>query len=1562
MKYHSPPIRRFAARLQGVVLALTLSLALTLPLTLHSQVDLYIAGDVVLSGINDTLYAQGNVIYNAGAGKLNQVPNSALYFTGNFLNNNLSQLPFYVDLNPLLRSRGAVVADQGFPQLVGGVGKINFYSLQISKVLNTQKVDLTNQVTMYNKLNMVNGDLNIGSASIIFNNKDTASTIVGETDINRIYGTTGYLQVKQFLNSSLRSPARLGLTFNNLQDSVLVKRYFGSQLNAGDGSIERYYEVRSSNGSFQAAFGQSVYLDSTEINGHGQEANLRLFRSLDNGATWNLETSTLDSNADKVTATNIHGILTDTVRYTIADFDCANPPIDSLGADTSFCAGDSVVLNAGSGVGFTYLWNTGATAQHIAVNITDTLWVEIMNNRGCVTRDTIIVTRNGLPFVNLALGQDTVTACALVPLPLDAANAGSSFLWSTTATTQLINLLHTDTIVSYDTVWVQVTDANGCANRDSVIFEKSPAPVVNLGGTRNICGGTNAVLNAALPGHAGNVGPTYSWNTGASVASITVGVTGPYEVTVTNTYGCSAADTVQVNVAPSISATATPTNITCNSAANGSVSLVVTGGTPAFTYLWSNSATSQNLTPPLGPGTYNVTVTDALGCLANASAVVTQPSVLAHTMARTNITCNGAANGTVSVSATGGTSPYTYAWTNGATTVSQSNLGPGTYTVTVTDANGCNFVDSRVITEPAVLSITLVTQQNISCSSGNNGQIDISVTGGTTAYNYAWSNGATTQDVNGLGAGTYGVTVTDANGCQTNASFVITQPTTLATTETHVDVLCNGGTTGSVDLSVTGGNPAYTYQWSNAATSQDLSGIGAGTFTVTVTDLNGCTATQAVTIAEPTPLLVTATVVDAACGQSNGAAAAHVTGGTPGYSYTWPSLSSTLDSVYGIPAGIYEVFVTDANGCLDSVSAAVSNLGAPTLTLDSASSVACNGGADGAITVSLAGGVSPFTYLWTNGANTLSINNLAAGTYDLTVTAFDGCQAFLSQLITEPAALTSAGIVTDASCFGGATGGLDFIPGGGTLPYAYLWSNSATSEDLASLIAGTYSVILTDGNGCTLNDTFTVIEPTQMVLSNVVSNVSCGGGNDGSIDLTVTGGTPTYGFVWSSGQISEDASNLGVGTYYVSVTDQGGCVAIDSATITEPSTLALTIDSTDVLCNGGSDGAIDLTAAGGTLPYTYLWSNAATSEDLSGLLPGNYSVDVTDSLGCTASIATAIGEPALLTASLSATDVHCGGNANGTALALVAGGTGSYHFNWSNSDTTSSISALAAGNYALTVTDDNGCTVNGSITVIEPPTLSFAATIVDVTCRDQSDGSIMVTPFGGSTPYTYLWNTGATTANLIGVPAGEYILALTDSAACVYRDTMTVNQGDSALQARFLMASVVNAGDTVYFLEFSTPVPTTTYWDFGDGSRDSTSYPWHVYTNDTLVDTSYYQVSLATANAWCADTVVKTIKVVNQSGKTNQGPGQNGVGDIMNVAVFPNPNTGTFQVNISLRKDMDAKVQIIDMHGRVVAQRKTTGDSQYNLEFNLDNKISAGVYLVSIQANESQKIVRIVKF
>ncbi|MEZ7497116.1 T9SS type A sorting domain-containing protein, partial [Leeuwenhoekiella aequorea] len=302
----------------------------------------------------------------------------------------------------------------------------------------------------------------------------------------------------------------------------------------------------------------------------------------------------------------------------------------------------------------------------------------------------------------------------------------------------------------------------------------------------------------------------------------------------------------QVNEPTILSASGVATAVSCNGGSDASIDLAVVGGTASYTYLWSNGATTEDLSG-LTAGTYDVTVTDANGCTATASIQVNEPTILSASGVATAVSCNGGSDASIDLAVVGGTASYTYLWSNGATTEDLSGLTAGTYDVTVTDANGCTATASIQVNEPTILSASGVATA-VSCNGGSDASIDLAVVGGTASYTYLWSNGATTEDLSGLTAGTYDVTVTDANGCTATASIQVNEPTILTASGVATAVSCNGGSDASIDLAVVGGTKPYTYAWNNGATTEDLSGLTAGTYDVTVTDANGCTATASFVI------------------------------------------------------------------------------------------------------------------------------------------------------------------------------------------------------------------------------------------------------------------------------------------------------------------------------------------------------------------------------------------------------------------------------------------------------------------------------------------------------------------------------------------------------------------------------------------------------------------------------------------------------------------------------------------------------------------------------------------
>ena len=828
----------------------------------------------------------------------------------------------------------------------------------------------------------------------------------------------------------------------------------------------------------------------------------------------------------------------------------------------------------------------------------------------------------------------------------------------------------------------------------------------------------------------------------------------------------------------------TVTDVDCNGESTGAVDISISGGNTPYTYLWNNNETTQDITD-LPAGMYSVTVTDNNMATVSDSYTISEPLTgLGATSTETGVSCNGVCDGSIDLTVTGGTSPYNYSWDNGAgTNEDPSGLCAGIYKVTVTDDKGCSLMLADTVTTPSVLSL-IIMGADANCNGVCDGTINLTVLGGTSPYSYSWDNGAgTDEDPSGLCPNTYAVTVTDDNACTSVSSVTIGEPTEIILGVTPVDASCGMVCDGSIDLSVMGGTSPYSYSWDNGAgTDEDLSGLCANTYTVTVTDDNGCTKTIAGTVGSGAEVSLNVAPTDASCsGICDGTIDLSVTGGSGMYTYNWNNGAGTNEDPSGLCPNTYSVTVTDQNGCSETITAIVGQGTGFSLGVNP-THVNCNADCDGSIDLTVTAGVMPFTYSWNNGAGTdEDPSGLCAGSYTVTVIDNLGCTEMITATINEPTAISFSTIPTDANCNGDCDGSIDLGVSGGTPPYTYSWDNGAgTNQDPSGLCAGSYSVTITDDNGCEVSTNSTIGEPTAIVINGSATNEMAGG--DGAIDITVTGGTPTYNYLWSGGQgTDEDLTGLNAGMYTVTVTDAKGCTEVNSFTVGAASCPSINqIMLTDVSCNGESDGAIDVTITGGIQPYSYLWTGGVTTEDLLGLSAGNYTLTVTGDNGCSIiSNTIAIGEPTALDLSISATDVSCNGLCDGTISLSVMGGTSPYNYAWNNgAGTNQNPIGLCADDYTVTVTDNEGCTATTNIMVGKPAVLTVILSEVDASCNGYSDGSISLEIAGGTMPYDYDWSDDNYDGieDITMLAAGIYSVTITDFNGCDITRNGLINQ------------------------------------------------------------------------------------------------------------------------------------------------------------------------------------------
>lgn len=613
----------------------------------------------------------------------------------------------------------------------------------------------------------------------------------------------------------------------------------------------------------------------------------------------------------------------------------------------------------------------------------------------------------------------------------------------------------------------------------------------------------------------------------------------------------------------------------CAGAADGTVSLSATGGAGGYTWFLGTQSNTTGFFDQLPSGQYTVTVTDSDNCPQTLTFTIPEPTPLSvSAQVVQHVSCFGANDGEALAAATGGNGSYTFAWDNGSNNAIANNLAPGVHTVVVTDANGCTNTAAVEITEPTPLTAFTLTD-SVDCKGTATGEAFVQIQGGVPDYQIQWdaaAGNATNPLVSGLPAGTYQVVVTDQNGCTTSAVATIYEPPVLTALATSTDATCAGSADATARVEAAGGTPPYSYAWSNNQTSYELTNLPAGSYSVTVTDQKGCTATASTSPLEPEALTVSFDVQNISCAAGNdGSLTAHVRGGTPPYQFFWDG--TPADSTHtGLPAGTYCLEVRDNNACTLKD---CRDLTEPqTLQVSATTQQAgCPGQNKGAISLTITGGTTPYVVQWDHGAFGPQLLNLPPGTYYAVVTDANGCSIEYQTTLTNSTPITLSFTNTPTSCFSTNDGRSQLTVKGGTPPYTYFWSNGEAGNPAVQLPAGAASVTVVDSEGCEQSASTIIESPDALDVQLKVNPISCHGKTDGRISITAKGASPPYTY-------SLDGANyagnpvfllLAPGTYTVFVKDSRNCIwTSEPINLDEPPLLSVNLGPDTVIDYGNT--------------------------------------------------------------------------------------------------------------------------------------------------------------------------------------------------------------------------------------------------------------------------------------------------------------------------------------------------------------------------------------------------------
>lgn len=983
-------------------------------------------------------------------------------------------------------------------------------------------------------------------------------------------------------------------------------------------------------------------------------------------------------------------------------------------------------------------------------------------------------------------------------------------------TLKIINIIPFNDLITEGTETVTIKLKDRCNNIiDSIKFEiKDPKKFTIYNNDTTICQGKSVTINGIF-----DVGLSFSWLPLAGVANpnilnttLTPATTTTYTVTATYSDCAPITRTITITVQPTPTINLTATNVLCNGANTGSITATGVVGNNPLTFTLNPGGINGNGSPytfnNLGVGTYTVTITSGLGCTKTASITITQPAPIVWNNANAvNIACNAGNIGQILTNASGGNGAITYTLNPGNINNATGNftgLAAGTYTVTAKDANNCSITTVLTITQALGLTWTNVTKNNISCNGLQNGNINANAGGGVGTITYVMNPGNQVNNngiYNNLGANTYTIVATDANGCSASTTVTIINPPLLVINNVNIfNVLCFGANNGTIAINATGGTPTLTYLINPGALTNNIgtfNNVASGNYIITVTDANGCTKTSAVAVNQPPNLVFNnINIVQPTCNPgNNGSITINATGGVPAITYKLNNGAYQAGNTFsGLTVGTYTITIKDANGCTKTSIVNITNNNAPILSNNT--NIPPCFAATTTISVNATNGLAPYTFTLlppnvTNGTG--QFPGYPAGSYTVNVVDANGCTASIVINVNQPLELNwGAFVKTNIPCTGIGTGSINATATGGTGTINYTLNpgnvNNITGA-FTGLNANTYTIVATDANGCTVSSVATItIAPTVNIAAANITNVSCNGGNNGAVNVIANGGTGALTYTINPGGNNNGTgqfNNLAVGAYTINVVDAAGCSNSTVINITQPNPLIISnITSTPPSCVPGNDGSITVTAVGGVPAYTYKINLNAfqPSNTFNNLNIGTYTVQVKDANNCTVtSIYNLINPNAPSFTNVAVNQANCAGAATGSITATVTGGIGAITYTINPlgiTNGTGIFNNLPVNNYTITASDANGCVITTLANIVQPSALVWTQTnFTNITCNGQTNGAINVTATGGNGALNYTLlpvNITNATGQFTALVANVYTVVATDANGCTLSTTFNI--------------------------------------------------------------------------------------------------------------------------------------------------------------------------------------------